>query len=137
MFIAIGLFFMISARSFEFGNAARMGPGFFPTMIGGLTACMGLAVLLQAFLIRGGKVAAFPVRLMVMISVALLLFAYLLKLAGLVVALAILVVLSSVAGHDFRSREVLVLAGLLVLLSVGVFVKGLGQPFPLWPKFFY
>jgi putative tricarboxylic transport membrane protein len=137
MFIAIGLFFVISARGFEYGSAARMGPAFFPTMVGGLTAGMGLVVLLQSFLIRGEKVAAFPVRLMVMISIALLLFAYLLKLTGVVMALAILVVLSSYAGHQFRLREVLVLAGVLILLSVGVFVKGLGQPFPLWPKFFY
>ncbi len=137
MFIGIGLFFMISARSYELGSAARMGPAYFPTMMGGLTAVTGLVVLIQSFVIRGGGVAAFPLRLLLLISVALLLFAYLLKLTGLVLALAILIVLSSFAGHEFRFLEALILACGLILLSVFVFVKGLGQPFPLWPKFFY
>ncbi len=137
MFIGIGLFFVISARSYELGTAARMGPAYFPTMMGALTAVVGAAVLIQSFVITGEQVAAFPVRLMLFITVALLLFAYLLKLTGLVLALAILVVLSSFAGHQFRFLEAVLLACGLIVLSVLVFVKGLGQPFPLWPKFFY
>jgi putative tricarboxylic transport membrane protein len=137
MFIGIGLFFIVSARSYELGSAARMGPAYFPTMLGGLTAAAGLAVLVQSLVRRGEKVAALPFRLMLLITVALLLFAYLLKLIGLVLALAILVVLSSFAGHQFRLAEALVLAGGLIALSVLVFVKGLGQPFPLWPGLFY
>jgi hypothetical protein len=80
-------------------------------------------------------VAAIPVRLLLFITVALLLFGYLLKPFGLVLALALLVFVSAFAGHEFKLREVLVLALALILLSVLVFVKGLGQPFPLWPKF--
>jgi hypothetical protein len=52
-----------------------------------------------------------------------------------VLALALLVFVSAFAGHEFKLREVLLLALALILLSVLVFVKGLGQPFPLWPKF--
>ncbi len=136
MFIGFGLFFVLSARSYELGSAARMGPGYFPTMLGGLTAATGLVVLIQSFVSRGEKVAAFPLRLMFWFSLALLLFAYLLKLIGLVLALAILVVLSSFAGHEYRPLEALLLACGLIILAVFVFVKGLGQPFPLWPKFF-
>ena len=137
MFIGIGLFFMISARSYELGSAARMGPAYFPTMMGALTGVTGFVVLIQSFVISGGRVAAFPVRLLLLFSVALLLFAYLLKLTGLVLALAILIVLSSFAGHEFRLLEAVILACGLIILSVLVFVKGLGQPFPLWPKFFH
>lgn len=135
MFIGIGLFFMIGARNYELGSAARMGPAYFPTMVGGLIAVIGGFVFFQSFMVRGGKVAAFPLRLMFFISLALLLFAYLLKLIGLVAALALLVVVSAFAGHEFRLREVLALAFALIVLSVLVFVKGLGQPFPLWPTF--
>ena len=137
MFIGIGLFFVISARSYELGSAARMGPAYFPSMLGGLIAVIGFAVLIQSFVISGGKVAAFPSRLIFLIILALLLFGYLLKFIGLVLALAILIVLSSFAGHEFRFLEALILACVLILLSVLVFVKGLGQPFPLWPNFLY
>jgi hypothetical protein len=85
--------------------------------------------------VSGGKVAAIPLRLLFFITVALLLFGYLLKPFGLVLALALLVFVSAYAGHEFKWREALVLALALILLSALVFVKGLGQPFPLWPKF--
>ena len=62
-------------------------------------------------------------------------FGYLLKPIGLVLALALLVVVSAFAGHEFKLREVLLLSVVLIILSVLVFVKGLGLPFPLWPKF--
>jgi hypothetical protein len=135
MFIVFGLFFMIGAGNYELGSAARMGPAYFPTMLGGLLAVIGGVVFFQSFGVSGGKVAAIPVRLLLFITVALLLFGYLLKPFGLVLALALLVFVSAFAGHEFKLREVLVLALALILLSVLVFVKGLGQPFPLWPKF--
>ena len=135
MFIGIGLFFMIGARNYELGSAARMGPAYFPTMVGGLIAVIGVVVFFQSFVVSGGKVAAFPLRLILFMTVALLLFGYLLKPLGLVVALTLLVVVSAFAGHEFKLREVLVLAFALIVLSVLVFVKGLGQPFPLWPTF--
>ncbi len=135
MFIGFGLFFLIGAGNYELGSAARMGPAYFPTMLGGGLAVIGGVVFGQSFRVNGGKVAAIPLRLLFFITVALLLFGYLLKPIGLVPALALLVVVSSFAGHEFKLREVLLLAFALILLSVLVFVKGLGQPFPLWPKF--
>jgi len=135
MFIAVGLFFLIGARNYELGSAARMGPAYFPTMVGGGLAVIGVVVFFQSLVVKGGKVAAFPIRLILLMTVALLLFGYLLKPLGLVAALTLLVVVSALAGHEFKLKEVLVLAFALVILSVLVFVKGLGQPFPLWPGF--
>ena len=135
MFIGFGLFFMIGAGNYDLGSAARMGPAYFPTILGGLLAVIGGSVFFQSFVVTGGRVAAIPLRLLFFITAALLLFGYLLRPIGLVLSLALLVVFSAFAGHEFKWREVLVLALALVLLSVLVFVKGLGQPFPLWPKF--
>jgi len=135
MFIAFGLFFMIGARDLELGSAARMGPAYFPTMLGGLIAAIGGIVFFQSFVAKGGGVSAFPLRLMFYITLSLLVFAYLLKLIGLVLALALLIVVSAFAGHEFKLKEVLLLSAVLIVVSVLVFVKGLGLPFPLWPKF--
>jgi hypothetical protein len=135
MFIAFGLFFMIGARNYDLGSAARMGPAYFPTMLGGLMAVIGAVVFFQSLVVKGDKVAAMPYRLFFGITLSLLLFGYLLKPIGLVLALALLVVVSAFAGHEFKLKEVLLLSIVLIILSVLVFVKGLGLPFPLWPKF--
>lgn len=135
MFIALGLFFVIGARDYELGSAARMGPAYFPTLLGGLIAVIGGIILFQSFVVKGAKVTAFPFKLAFFITVSLLVFGYLLKPLGLVLALALLVVISAFAGHEFRLKEVLLLTVVLAILSVLVFVKGLGLPFPLWPKF--
>lgn len=135
MFVGFGLFFMIGAGNYDLGSAARMGPAYFPTMLGGMMAVIGGVVFAQSFVVTGGKVAAIPLRLLFFMTAALLLFGYLLKPLGLALALSLLVFVSAFAGHEFRWKEVLILAVALTVLSVLVFVKGLGQPFPLWPRF--
>jgi hypothetical protein len=134
MFIVFGLFFVIEARNYQLGSAARMGPAYFPTLLGGLMAAVGGAVLFRSFVLKGGKVASFPLRLIFFITLSLLIFGYLLKPIGLILALLCLVVVSAFAGHEFRFKEALMLTFVLIVLSVLVFVKGLGLPFPLWPK---
>lgn len=135
MFIGIGLFFMIGARNYELGSAARMGPAYFPTMIGGITAVIGVILFFQSLVVKGASVSAFPLRLLFFIILSLLVFAYLLKYVGLILDLALLIVISAFAGHEFKLKEVLLLSAILVIMSVFVFVKGLKLPFPLWPGF--
>jgi hypothetical protein len=135
MFVAFGLFFVIGARNYQLGSAARMGPAYFPTLLGGLMAVVGGIVFFRSLVLKGGKVAAIPLRLLFFITLSLLVFGYLLKPIGLVLALLCLVVISAFAGHEFRLKEALLLTFVLIILSVLVFVKGLGLPFPLWPKF--
>jgi hypothetical protein len=135
MFIVFGLFFVIGARNYQLGSAARMGPAYFPTLLGGLMAVVGGAVFFRSFVLKGETVAAIPLKLLFYITLSLLVFGYLLKPIGLVLALLCLVVISAFAGHEFRLKEALLLTLVLIVLSVLVFVKGLGLPFPLWPKF--
>jgi hypothetical protein len=135
MFIVFGLFFIIGAQNYQLGSAARMGPAYFPTLLGGLMAVVGGIVFFRSFVLKGEKVAAFPLRLIFFITLSLLLFGYMLKPIGLVLALLCLVVVSAFAGHEFRLKEALLLTFVLIALSVLVFVKGLGLPFPLWPGF--
>jgi len=135
MFIAFGLFFVIGARNYRMGSAARMGPAYFPTMLGGLIAVIGGIVFFRSLVVKGGKVPAIPLRLLSIITLSMIVFGYLLKPIGLVLALVFLVVVSAFAGQEFKIKEVLLLSSVLVILSVLIFVKGLGLPFPLWPGF--
>jgi hypothetical protein len=137
MFIAFGLFFLFVARNYEMGSATRMGPAYFPTILGGLMALLGGIVLFQSLVVRGEKVPAISFRQIFFVILSLLVFGFLLKPIGMVLALALLVVISAFAGHEFKLKEVLILSVMLIVFSVLAFVKGLGLPFPLWPKFLH
>lgn len=135
LFIAFGLFFFLVARNYEMGTTTRMGPAYFPTVLGGLIAVLGCIVFLQSLVVKGGNVPSMSLRPLFFITISLMIFGYLLRRLGLVLALALLVFVSAFVGHEFKLTEVLFLSVALVILSVIVFVMGLGLPFPVWPRF--
>ena len=136
MFIGFGLFFIVVALVYyKMGSAVRMGPAYFPVLLGGLLSVLGLIVLVDSFVLTGPKVAKFHFRPLLFIAVSSLAFAYLLKPLGLVLAAAALVFISAYGGHEFKWKEVAIMTVVLVIFSVIVFVKGLTLPFPICPSF--
>ena len=134
MFVASGLFFAIWAIThYQMGTAVRMGPAYFPTMLGGLMVVLGLIILAGSLAFEGPAIPQFFFRPLLMISLGLVLYGYLMKPLGLVGATAALVYVGALGGHEFRWKEVTVLYVILILFSWLVFVKGLSLPFPLWP----
>jgi len=137
MFIGVGAFFVVWALThYQMGTAVRMGPAYFPVLLGGLLAFLGLLVLLESFVLEGPKVPAFAFRPLILISVACVAYGYLMKPLGLALSTVALVVISAYGGHEFKWKEVIILSLLLVVFSVLVFVKGLTLPFPIWPAAF-
>lgn len=137
MFIAFGLFFAIWAwKNYQMGTAVRMGPAYFPTVLGGLLAVLGVLVLIPSFAVEGPKVPKFGFRPLILVLVGCLAYGYLMKPLGLVLATVALVFISAFGGHEFKWKEVAVLSAFLIIFSVVVFVKGLTLPFPLWPAAF-
>jgi hypothetical protein len=136
MFIGFGGFAVAwSLTHYQMGTAVRMGPGYFPTMLGGLLVVLGLAVLLAALALEGPPVPKFHYRPLLMISLGCVAYGYLMKPLGLVLATAALVFISALGGHEFKLKEVSILYVVLVIFSVLVFVKGLTLPFPICPDF--
>ena len=135
MFIVFGVFFLVVARNYQMGSAVRMGPAYFPTVLGGMMAVLGAIVFFQSLVIQGPPVPKFLFKPIFFISLGLLLFGYLLKPLGFVLSLVVLTFVSAFGGHEYRGKEVAVLTVILVIFSVLVFVKGLSLPFPLWPDF--
>jgi hypothetical protein len=131
----LGLFAAVYAAShYQLGTALRMGPGYFPTWVGGLLAILGAVLIVHSLRVDGPPRPPVHWRPTLWILAASIAFGYLLKPAGLVLATVLLVVGSAAGGHEFRWREVALLAAGLTVFSVGVFVYGLGLPFPLWPE---
>jgi len=137
MFIGVGVFFVAwAATHYQLGTAVRMGPAYFPILLGGLLAFLGLLVLVESFAMAGPPVPAFNFRPLILISLACVVYGYLMKPLGLVGATAALVIISAYGGHEFKWKEVIILCIVLIVFSVLVFVKGLSLPFPLWPAAF-
>jgi putative tricarboxylic transport membrane protein len=136
MFVVFGLFFAIWAiANYQMGTAVRMGPAYFPTVLGGLLAVLGVFVLVESVSVEGPPVPAINLRPLVLISVACVVYGYLMKPTGLIVATAALVYISAYGGHEFKWKEVTILYAALIVFSLLVFVKGLTLPFPICPAF--
>lgn len=83
MFISFGLGFMVVARNYSMGTAVRMGPAYFPTILGGFMAVLGLMVLVRSFasrIVESLRVFTFRPKLFA-IAVVLCAIAYWLKLS--------------------------------------------------------
>jgi len=120
---------------YNMGTAVRMGPAYFPTVLGGLLAVLGLTVLAGSFAMEGPPVPKFAFRPLILLSVGCVCYGYLMKPLGLVGATAALVYVSAFGGHEFNWKEVTILYIILMAFSWLVFVKGLTLPFPVWPEF--
>ena len=137
MFILLGLGFAWKATSYTMGTAARMGPGYFPHWLGILMAVIGAFIALSALRPKAEKteIGTFDFKILGIIILAVVLFAVLLRPAGLIVSLFVLVIVSSLASHEHSWKVSIANAIFLTLLCWGAFVKGLGLVFPIWPEF--
>lgn len=137
IYMLAGLGFSIGALSYRVGDAARMGPGWFPLWIGVLLVLIGLALAAGSLKPSATqeKVKRPEFGSIAWILGAVVLFGVLLQPAGLVLSLVVLVVVSSMASHEFTWRAALLNAALLSAFSVGVFIKGINLQIGLWPAF--
>jgi hypothetical protein len=131
MLIAIGAGAMFIARGYLVGSAMRMGPGYFPTMLGGILALFGIYVLIMG-LRRGEKITLHcSARALIVLTLSLVAFGLLMNYAGFLPAMALLIFGSASAGEDFKFIEVLLLTVIVTGLSVAIFIWGLGLPYLL------
>lgn len=138
MFTFTGLLFIALSQQYPMGTAAKMGPGYFPTVLGGLMAVLGIIVLLGAYSKSNQitHVTQFMFRPTVMLLGGVALFAGLLNTMGMVVSLIALILISAVASHEFRLKDTLMSIVVLAIMAWVVFVWGLELQFPVWPIWF-
>lgn len=136
MFIAIGVGFAIGALNYTFGSSAKPGPGFFPFGLGSLLAVFGVMVLFKALTIEsedGDPIGSIAFKPLLVILGAIVLFGVTLPKFGLVIALPLLVIVSSIASEEFQWLPAIGSSALLTFLCWLVFVKGLGLTIPMLP----
>ncbi|MBL0423371.1 tripartite tricarboxylate transporter TctB family protein [Ramlibacter sp. AW1] len=127
-----GIVFALGAHNYNLGDAARMGPGYFPSVLGWILAVLGVLIVLPA-LRRPGERIVVQWKSAALVLAAVLYFAFSLPLLGLVLAAAGAVFISSLADHDLTWRGRFILSVAVPVLMVLIFITGLGMtlsPFP-------
>jgi len=138
MFIVVGVVFAIGATNYSMGSSAKPGAGYFPLILSVLMAILGGIVLFKSLTIEtegGDPIGDIAWRPLVVIVVAIAVFGATINSLGLVIAVPILILISSLAGDEFKWFGVVVNSIVLTLFSWLIFVVGLKLTIPLWPKF--
>jgi Tripartite tricarboxylate transporter TctB family len=136
MFVVCGIAFAWGATNYSFGASARPGPGYFPFGLGLLMAMLGAVVLFKALTIEvegGDPIGSWAWKPLLIITVSVASFGWVLPNLGMVIALPILVVIAALAGEEFHWRDALINAVVLTIGSWVIFIWGLKLTIPLWP----
>lgn len=128
MFIAFAATVMVIGQDYSMGSAGRMGPAYFPTVLGSLLALIGLAIALRSLFLHGEAMEKFAYREAFFILLSVMLFGALVRGAGMVAAVVVLVMVSAYASTKFAWKNTLILAVGAALFCVLIFVKALGLP---------
>jgi predicted outer membrane lipoprotein len=146
MFMGVGVAFAWGSSTYTIGNGARMGPGYFPLMLGVLLAILGGVITFKAMVVEtvdGDKVGAFAWKPLIFIILSNLVFGAALgglpsiglPPIGLIVGIYLLTIIAAKAGDEFKLKEVLILATILSIMSYAAFILLLKLQFPVWPAF--
>lgn len=136
-YVLVGAGFSYVSTNYTMGTAAKMGPGYFPFWLGIIQVILGLLVIASSMSKTAEieKLDRWDVKTLLWILGSVVMFGLLLYPLGLIVSLPILVIVSSMASHEFNFKWALVNAIVLTVLSYAAFVYGLNLQFPLWPAF--
>ena len=131
LFLAFGLGFLVLAQRYPMGSARRPGPGYFPQLLSLLLIGIGVATALRALFSQPVPVGNIALKALLLLSLAVVAFAFTVERGGLAIAVVVLVLISSRASHAFRLSQALALALALAAFSALLFGFGLGLPFPI------
>jgi len=137
LYLAFGAAFSLGALNYKLGDPARMGPGWFPFWIGILLVIVGVITAASGMRSTASRddVKRLEFGALAWIISAVVLFGLLLEPLGLVASLAVLVLVSSRASHEFTWASAIALAVALIVFSCAVFIWGINLQLSLWPAF--
>jgi hypothetical protein len=133
LFAGFGLAFAVGAVFYPIGSAARMGPGFFPLLVGGLLVGLGLLIVLrpEGLDAEGDGLGGVTWRGLALIPMSIIVFALTVRGLGLVPSLLGTIVLAALATRETRPIGAVILAIGITVLSVLIFIVALRLNLPL------
>ncbi len=135
LFIVVAAIGLWASRDYPIGTATRMGTGYVPRLLCWILLALGVLVFLQGLVRNAVTLEPSPPirRAIILVPASLLAFALAIGPLGVVVAIVLLVVVGAFAGKDSRPVEVVAAAVVLIVLTLVIFVWGIGLPIPVWP----
>ncbi|WP_051904119.1 tripartite tricarboxylate transporter TctB family protein [Neorhizobium vignae] len=132
LFILFGAVGLYVGSDLSFGSARNMGPGYFPMIICGLIALIGLIVTAKSLAIEGPAIERIRFRPIIFILLAIAAFGILISEIGAVISSILLIMFAAYARRDVNPIETVVFAVTTAAFVVIIFVYALGQPMPVW-----
>lgn len=132
VFVVIGGAFVVVSLGYELGTPLRMGPGYFPLVVGGILAALGLAIVVKGLI--AGEMLEFgsiPWRAVIVIVAAVVFFGLTVRGLGFAPTVAVTAFLTALASHRIRLLTAVAIAAGLTVASVLIFVGGLQLRLPL------
>jgi hypothetical protein len=136
IYIAFGAAVIFIGREYGMGTGTKMGPAYFPTVLSLILIVIGIISLIRSFIQPGTPISAITFKGLFLVIVSILLFGLIVRGAGLIIALPVLVIVSSFASIKFRWKPTLALAAAMTLGCILIFLKGLGVPLPIVGSWF-
>jgi hypothetical protein len=132
IFIVFGGAFATGSLAYEIGTPLRMGPGYLPLILGLVLVGLGILIVVKGFIAGSGEpIGAADLRVIVLITAALLFFGITVRGLGLVGALFGSSLVAALARSQTPVRETLLIAVGITALSVVVFIFALQLRLPL------
>ena len=131
MFLGIGAVAIFIAQDYPMGTALRMGPGYFPIVLGGIIGLFGIYELIIGVLKPDEVKGNWSFRALIILPVEAVVFGVLMEHAGFIPALIALIFVSAAASKEFKLWEVAALSVGLTIACTALFIYGLGLPYPL------
>src|SRR5205814_2199529 len=131
IYIFFGSSSIFVGRDYAMGTAFKMGPAYFPTILGSLLVLIGAISMIRSFIVSGTPITGFSIKGLGWVIGSVFVFGFLVRGAGLAVAFPILIILSAYGSARFRWMPTLTMAVGLTFFCVFVFLKGLGIPLPI------
>ncbi|HZW21543.1 tripartite tricarboxylate transporter TctB family protein [Noviherbaspirillum sp.] len=132
IFVIFGLAAVIIGRDYSMGTAGRMGPAYFPTILGGLLTLIGLIGVVRSMVRTGSPIGRFAIREILLVLFSVVVFGLLVRGAGLALSVVLVVVISGIASTKFKLGPYVLLGVGMSVFCVLLFVKALGLPMPMF-----
>lgn len=132
MFLGIGAVAAIASRNYPIGTTLRMGPGYFPTLLGVILMLFGVYILVRGLRLKEKIQSNWSPRALIILPLSMALFGITMHNVGFIPAIVVLIFASAASGRDFKFLHILLLTVFLGLLSVVAFIWGLGLPYQLF-----
>ncbi len=134
MFLAFAAVTLVTSSGYSMGRGGRMGPGYFPTLLGAVLVLLGLILVVRSLATEGEAIQRIEMRPLSILTLCVILFGVMIQPLGLVIALTVTTFIAAFAGPDVRLKEAALLSTGLTLIATIIFVFALRLPLPIWPN---